>query len=360
MMNFTTGLDRGRLTGAACGLVALAALSVPSPALAVSYFYDGIGGFLQGTLTGGHFNGTNAVVTNATATAQINQSAGVVPPSPSQTSGVFGTRDNRLPPNLALNNGDDAWSQVRWGLPQCGGINGAGAACAGPNGGQSGLEIISQTGQVGSVIKNSANDTNGLGFVQTFAGVHYNRPIWFTTGGQPVTTQPILTGGTILAGIALYRDEAKTQLVFNGLSLFPFEFNESLNVAPCPSTGLYAGHTHATTCDDAIQLSNLGLVGEFFDPLVNKFIGFQVLGFFSSPCAGLPTPPNPSADDCPATTTPPNGGVFYSSENGDSSAYVRFRLLESDTPLLPEPATLAVFGSALAGLAYAVRRRRRA
>jgi len=195
------------------------------------------------------------------------------------------------------------------------------------------------------------------------------------TGASPTNTTVVTATNHVITGTSLTRATIHDQLVLTPLTPpapslptqflnFDVAYDETPNTAPC------AAPSGITPCADILAIVNLQNGGfdisnpnnAFITQHLNNYNGEDyTLNLFITGLVLLNSTECGSVEASSGLSIPANQCIgFISQENNVNNFQASLQILDNGRTSIPEPATIALFGSGLFGLGGLIKRRRKA
>ena len=202
---------------------------------------------------------------------------------------------------------------------------------------------------------------------------HFNGPI--VTNAAPTDTTIVTATNHVISGTSLIRATIHDQLSLTPLTPpgpalptqflnFDVAYDETTNTAPC------AAPSGSTPCADILAIVNLQNGGfdisnpnnVFITQHLNNYNGEDyTINLFITGLILLNSTECGSVEASSGLSIPANQCIgFISQENNDNTFQASLQILDNGKTSIPEPATIALFGSGLFGLGGLIKRRRKA
>jgi hypothetical protein len=197
------------------------------------------------------------------------------------------------------------------------------------------------------------------------------------TGNAPVNTTIVTANNHPINGTSLIKATIHDQLVLTPLTPpapslptqflnFDIAYDETPNTAPCAATPIPSNNP----CPDILAIVNLQNGGFDISDPSNVFITQKLTNYggedytinlFITGLILLNSTECSSVEGSSGLTIPANQCIgFISQENNDNTFQASLQILDNGKTSVPEPATIALFGSGLFGLGGLIKRRRKA
>lgn len=171
---------------------------------------------------------------------------------------------------------------------------------------------------------------SGYDFTPTAGVINPTLGVAFSLGNFVHHNNPVTNDGSVITGIDYSFSLDTNGIPSNLADIFHFDHNETPNAEPCPTPS-------GVPCDDIVTVSSLNL-----DAIINvggDIYFFNLLGFSTNGGATI-------------------SSTFFSQEGGQNSAQL-YAVVTAQPLATPEPGSLVLIGTGLAGAITRIRRRKR-